>query len=65
MARRLLSSVFGGMAALLLARGCGLPLWVDWPTDWSYRDAADVGLFTAMAIWFALSPTPARLTQET
>ena len=59
MMRRLLSSVSGGLAALLLARGCGLPLWVDWPTDWSLRDAADVGALVAMAIWFALAkPTP-------
>jgi phosphate/sulfate permease len=51
---QVLSSLFAAGAAFLLARGCGLPVWDSWPVDWSYRDAADVAVFTGLAMWFAM-----------
>lgn len=52
---RYLGAFCAGLAAFLLARGCGLPVWTDWPADWSYRDAADVGVLIFAA---ALLLTP-------
>ena len=48
---RLLGCLYAGLAAFFLARGAGLPTWVDWPTDWTLRDATDVAVIAFLAAW--------------
>lgn len=51
MRERLIGSLCVGVTAFLLARAAGLPAWVSWPTDWTLRDAADVGLCAFWGAW--------------
>lgn len=50
------TAIMLGYAAFALARGVGIPAWVDWPTDAVPADATDIGVLVGLAALHRLKP---------
>jgi len=55
MARRLWAALCVAFVAVSLAKGIGIPWWLD---GWDYGDQADIGLMTFLAVWMLLKSEP-------